>query len=301
MRPNDRTADRTEHRIDETRLAALIELLDDDSEIVGREVLHALDRLGRPARAAVRRAAESGAPRMRPRARRMQLRLARLDQARRLARFVAKAPKAEFDLERALWLLARFDDPTLDVRPYVLALDAMAAEVLRRIEPLPATHARVLELPKYLGGELGYQGEQERYHAPENALLHHALVEKRGLPLTLCAIYLLVARRAGLRAAIVPLPGHVMLRLYGGDKHVIVDPFHEGKVRSEKELLQFLAEHGLPFQPTWFRDADDRSMFARQVGNLRTAYVRRGMHPEAKMLELVSAALEATGVRKARG
>lgn len=277
-----------------TRLRALIELLEDDSPTVGREVLRELDRLGRPARAAVERAARVGSPRLRPRARRAELQLARLAQARRLARH---AVRKELDLERALWLLSRFDDPTLDVRPYMLALDAMAAEVLRRIEALPATHGRVLELAKYLGEELGYRGEQESYHAPENALLHRVLVEKRGLPLTLCAIYVLVARRAGLRAAIVPLPGHVMLRLYGGDKHVIVDPFHEGKVRSERELLKFLAEHGLTFQPTWFRDADERSMFARQVANLRNAYQRRGLEAEAGMLGLVTEALE----RGARG
>jgi regulator of sirC expression with transglutaminase-like and TPR domain len=228
----------------------------------------------------------------------MRLRLARLDQARRLARY---ASRKEVELERALWLLSRFDDPTLDVRPYVLALDAMAAEVLRRIEALPATHGRVLELAKYVGGELGYRGAEEDYHSPENALLHRALVEKRGLPLTLCAIYALVARRAGLRAAILPLPGHVMLKLYGGDKHVIVDPFHEGKTRSERELLAFLAEHGLAFQPTWFRDADDRALIARQVANLRAAYLRRGLRAESSMLGLVDAALERGAKKPVRG
>ncbi|MCC6407609.1 MAG: transglutaminase family protein [Planctomycetes bacterium] len=288
----------TSLRAAQTRISALIELLDDDSAVVGREVLRELDRLGRPARAAVRRASRSGVARVRPRARRMQLLLARLAQARRLARY---AVRKDLDLERALWLLARFDDPALDVRPYVLALDAMAAEVLRRIEALPATHERVLELARYLGGELGYRGEQEDYHAPGNALLPRVIVEKRGLPLSLCALYLMVARRAGLRAAIVPLPGHVMLRLYGGDKHVIVDPFHEGKVRNERELLKFLAEHGLAFQPTWFRDADDRAMFTRQVANLKTAYTRRGMQQEAGMLDLVNAALERGAQKRTRG
>ncbi|MCE9594583.1 MAG: transglutaminase-like domain-containing protein [Planctomycetes bacterium] len=287
----------TSLRPSRTRLSALIELLDDDSPTVGREVLRELDRLGRLGRVAVERASRSGAARLRPRARRMRLLLARLAQARRLAKY---ATRKDIDLERAFWLLSRFDDPTLDVRPFMLALDAMAAEVLRRIEALPATHERVLELAKYLGPELGYRGEQEDYHATDNALLHRAIVEKRGLPLTLCALYVLVARRAGVRAGIVPLPGHVMLRLYGGDKHVIVDPFHEGKVRSERELLKFLAEHGLAFQPTWFRDADDRAMFARHVQNLKTAYTRRGLHQEARMLELVLDALERSGLKLRR-
>ncbi len=215
--------------------------------------------------------------------------LTRLALVRRAARY---ASRTKLDLERGLWLLARFEEPELDIRPYVLALDAMAAEVLRRVDQKPATHERAIVLSQYLGRELGYKGDERDYHDPDNVYLHRAIVRKRGLPLTLSAIYLLVARRAGIHAAIVPLPGHVMLRLYGGDKNVIVDPFHQGAVRNERDLLKFLAEHGLAFQSSWFADADDRTLFRRQTQNLKVSLTRRGMPREARMLDLVIEALD---------
>lgn len=270
-------------------MSALIELMDDPSPIVWTEVKRELLRGGQPAERALARATREGPARGRMRARKLLLELDRARHARRLLRF---ACATELDLERGLWLLARFEEPGLDVRPYVLALDAMAAEVLRRIEKLAPTAERALVLCQYLGRELGYRGDDEDYHHPDNVYLHRAIVRKRGLPLSLCAIYVLVARRAGIQAAIVPLPGHVMLRLYGSDKSVIVDPFHQGAVRTERDCLKFLAENGLAFQSSWFGDASEAAMFGRQTNNLCASYRRRGLLREVELLELVLGALE---------
>lgn len=222
------------------------------------------------------------------RARKMLLDAGRAESARRLARF---ACKREIDLERGLWILSRFEEPELDVRPWVLELDALAAEVVRRTEGRPPTAERALVLCEYLGSERGFEGDDGDYHHPDNVYLHRALARRRGLPLTLAAIYLFVARRAGISAAVMPLPGHVMLRLHGEDRSVIVDPFEGGETRTERDCLKYLAERGLAFEPSWFRDADDASMLLRQTLNLCSSYRRRGLSREARLLGLTLSAL----------
>ena len=110
------------------------------------------------------------------------------------------------------------------------------------------------------------------------------LETRSGLPLSLCAVYLLVARRVGLRASILPLPGHVMLRLHGLRTSRIVDPFHGCRVRSQASLMSYLASHDLGFDPNWFRGASDRSLFLRQVNNLIQTYSERGFPSEIETL-----------------
>lgn len=220
----------------------------------------------------------------------MLLQLGRADVARRLIRLSARE---SVDLERGLWLLSRFEEPALDVRPYSLALDAMAAEVLRRVERAPPGEARCRRLVDYLANELGYRGGESDYHHPDNVYLHRAIVRKRGLPLTLAAIYAAVARRAGMRAALVGLPGHVVLRLHESTRSVLVDPFHRGASLSQRDCMQYLADFGLPFNPRWFDDADDASMLRRQVANLANSLRRRSLAREVELLERVGRALEA--------
>jgi regulator of sirC expression with transglutaminase-like and TPR domain len=264
-------------------------LLEDESSVVQREVRREFERRGREGLPVLARIARHGGPRARAAARSALVHAGREKVARRMVK-LACSPYA--DLERGLLLLSRFEEPGLDLRPYVLAIDAMAAEVLKRLDARTGLASRSKLLADYLGHELGYRGDADDYHHPDNVYLHRAIVRKRGLPLTLCALYLFVARRASIRAAPVALPGHVVLRVYESDgRATLLDPFHGGTPLTDRDCLGYLAQHGLPFEPRWFDDASDLAIWARHVHNLRNSYRQRGLDREVRLLGLVSRAL----------
>ncbi len=267
---------------------SLIQLLDDDSALVRREVRRELELRGDRALPHLARAARRGDARVRARARLLLLQAERQQVARRIARF---ASGARIDLERGLMLLSRFLQPRFDARGTLCALDAMGAEVAQRIERRAPGAERALELARYLGRELGFTGDDQDYHHPDNVYLHRVIERRRGLPLTLSAVYRCVARRAGLTASLVALPGHVVLRLTEIDRHVLIDPFDQGRVISERDCLSYLAGRGLAFRPQWFADAPDAELFERQVRNLRAGHRRRGLSREAEQLDLILGAL----------
>ena len=272
--------------------AALERLFGDPSPTVWRGVRRALEANPRQARPVLQRLARSGAPRARARARRLLLDRGRVEATRRLTGFVLQE---NVTLERGLLLLSRFAHPQLDARPYLAALDAMGAELLRRTDHMPPTLERALCLAQYLGDELGYAGEEGDYHHPDNVYVHRAIERKRGLPLTLAAIYQSVARRAGIEAHLVGLPGHVVLRLVGKDQRALIDPFRGGTELSERDCLAYLAERGLAFQARWFQDASDLDMLERQIRNLGISYRRRGLVRETHLLARVLHALRGRG------
>jgi regulator of sirC expression with transglutaminase-like and TPR domain len=196
------------------------------------------------------------------------------------------------DLERGLYLLARLADPRFDPRPVQRTLDDLARDVARRAAQRTDPLQRARALVEVLGGERGFTGAKLEFHSPEHVHLHRVLDGRRGIPLTLCAIYDAVARRAGLRVGLLPLPGHVLLRLHGGTTSVMVDPYHRGETRSEKDLRRQLAARGLPVQAAWFRDADAGTILRRQVANLARSAEVYGRRGELRDLRLVLAALE---------
>jgi regulator of sirC expression with transglutaminase-like and TPR domain len=283
------------HRRD-GRFRALIRLLGDESPFVWERVRVELAHEGRRARAALRRESGSNDPRSRSRARTLLAELERRAVVRRLCGY---ASRDAIDLERALFLLARYFSPTLDPRPFQQALDAYAAELLERGRNVRHDVERARLLPKYLGEELGFGGTRGEFHNPDNIHLHRVLERRAGMPLSLCSIYLFVARRIGVRAGILPLPGHVMLRVAG----VILDPYDKGHERTERQCRQYVEDNRLPFHPNMLREASDRSMFKRQLQNLARSAERRGLRREAEDLALVLHALDpkATASRTARG
>jgi regulator of sirC expression with transglutaminase-like and TPR domain len=231
---------------------------------------------GRAARPALSRASHAASAAGRVRARALLADLERRPVERRVASYLTRE---RVDLERGLFLLSRVVDPRFDPRPAQRLLDELAREVAKRARARTDPLQRAIALVEVLGVEHGFQGAPDEFHRVDRVLLDRVLATRRGIPLTLCALYASVAARAGLRVGLLPLPGHVLLRLFGDTTSVIVDPYHKGEARSEVELKRQLVARGHGFQPVWFRDADARSMLRRQVANLaRSAelYGRRG-------------------------
>jgi regulator of sirC expression with transglutaminase-like and TPR domain len=206
-------------------------------------------------------------------------------------------------LEKAFFLLARYHEPGLDPRPWQAKLDVMAREVMSRARGLSDPLDRAHVLVAHLGRKLGYGGVAGDFHHPDNVHIHRVIETKHGIPLALCALYIFVGARAGIRVTCLPLPAHVMLRLHGdsldgdspngGSTSRIVDPYYNGKVRTEKECRRYFEQNGLTVKSAWFRDADDTMLLRRQIANLQRSAEVRGLPREKRELALVRRALDA--------
>jgi regulator of sirC expression with transglutaminase-like and TPR domain len=282
-------------RAERARHEVLVELLNDESPAVLAPVRARLIAAGRAALPALRRAARSTDARRRARARAI---LAHGERRRVLRRIAGFALQPDTQLERGLFLLSRLDRSDFDQRPYKKALDAMGSAVRARIAAAQDSPSAPLALAQYLGDELGLVGCDTDFNHPDNVFLHRAIERKRGMPLTLVAIYLLVARRAGLKAAPIALPGRVLLRLYAGPRSLILDPFLGGKARTRQDCVNYLAKHGLVPRPQWFADASDAALFHRHILNLMGSYQARGHTREASELTAIVAGVNRWRARR---
>ena len=267
--------------MDADHIKALVALLGDESPSIFGALRAEFLRLGRRARPALMRATKGACARQRGQARSILL---TLDRERVMRRLLGYAQRDDIDLERALFLLARLERPDLDARPYMRALDAMGAEVKQRMDEVEDESTRAMVLPEYLAGQLGFTGAEEEFTHPDNIHLHRCIERKRGMPLTLTAIYLLVAKRAGITAGAVALPGRVLLRLYLGKRSVLIDPFGGGRARTRRYCLEYLSEHGLVPQVSWFQDASPALLFQRHVLNLMSSCQMRDLNHQSQAL-----------------
>ena len=276
------------------RTAALLELVDDPDPGVWTAVRKSLLGLAgaepRVRRALVRLSA--GAPaRLRIRARELLATVERREIVRRLQRRAARISNEPVCLESSLFLLGRLAAPALDARPYRKALAAMAERVRIRAAERPP-ESRGLALVDVLARDLGYEGDRDDYHHPDNIHLHRVIERKLGLPLTLTALYLSVARRAGISAVGVALPGHVVLRVRDGHASHLVDPFSRGRLLTRRECVRYLTQHHLPGGAASLRDASEGELFARQVRNLEAGFRSRGLTARAREVARVRMLLE---------
>lgn len=130
------------------------------------------------------------------------------------ARFAEVVRSEPVDLGLACLLIGTEVDPGLDHQPWLGELDRLAAAVDRSLPPVEG-------LQKVLAG---FGGDAQDYADLRSSLLHEVLRRRAGLPILLSVVWLEVARRSGMSAYGVGLPGHFIVRI--GETYL--DPFNGG-------------------------------------------------------------------------
>lgn len=194
----------------------------------------------------------------------------------RLARLV-RAPDP--DLAEAALLVCAEAVPDLDVDAQLLRVDALADGLSTSgfVSAGPGHDARAVGA--YLHGKLGFDGDRQDYYHPRNALLTAVLDRRRGLPITLSILYVAVARRVGVHAHGIGLPGHFVAGFGPPGSPVVVDPFNGGRVLERDDMVELVrsATGGLVhFSPDLLQPAPPAAVVRRLLENLTRDYAGRG-------------------------
>jgi regulator of sirC expression with transglutaminase-like and TPR domain len=99
-----------------------------------------------------------------------------------------------------------------------------------------------------------------------------------GLPIILSIIYCAVARRAGLDAVGIGLPGHFIAEFRGTEMCVLVDPFDGGRRLTTDDAKAIVArvtnQAHVELKPHHLQAVSARRTIVRVLENLKMAYVR---------------------------
>ncbi|MCK5178142.1 MAG: transglutaminase family protein, partial [Candidatus Omnitrophica bacterium] len=135
-------------------------------------------------------------------------------------------------LESALSFLSKFltkSDPDLQLKSLLDELACAYKAKFKKSDPV--------RLAKFLFKEKKLRGDENDYYNPENGNLVYVITKKRGIPISLCAVYMLVGMRLGIRIEGCHFPGHFLARIDLDGRKVFVDCFSGGQIVDQKDLL----------------------------------------------------------------
>jgi regulator of sirC expression with transglutaminase-like and TPR domain len=185
--------------------------------------------------------------------------------------------------------IARHQMESASVRETEARIRTLAETVRSRVHG-SQPQALLAHLHNVLFDEEGFIGNNEDYYNPLNSYLPAVLENKRGLPITLCLIYKLVADRLGLNSWGVGLPGHFLIGLDAGDSLMLVDCFAAGRVLTREEAHEQMA---LQFGPEveWsdelLHPVSNRQWLTRMLQNLLNLFGNEDRYADVgAMLEM---------------
>jgi len=276
--------------LSESQWKALVNLLGDDDPSIYQTVREKILSFGENAGEWLRPYRLSNDPILRRRAREIVQHFDRQEADTWFLAFCLKHGE-EFDLEEGIWLLALTQYPEINVEAYRALLDHFAAEIRERIDFSETNKEILTTINNYVFDELGFSGDQESYYDPQNSYLNRVVDRRKGNPINLSLLYLLLARRLELPVAGIGLPGHFICRYQSTSEEIYIDPFHHGKFLTKADCIQYLVSGSHGLQDEFLAPVSTRRMLMRICSNLHQIYSQMELSEETTRLQRYLVAL----------
>ena len=277
-------------RLSDSQRAALISLLADDDPAVYSSVQQKLLSYGPAAHEWLRPYLLSSDPVLRRRASKIVQQCGRQIADNRFLAFCLKQGE-DLDLEQGAWLLAQTQYPDANLEAYRALLDDFAGELRERIVFAPGARGILAAANDFIFGELHFSGNEQNYYEPENSYLNMVVDRRKGNPISLCLVYILLARRLYLPVTGIGLPGHFICRFQTSCEEIYIDCFNHGRLMTKADCIHYLVRGNYDVQDEYLSPLTPRRMLMRMCGNLHRIYFHLQLRDETTRLQRYLVAL----------
>ena len=184
--------------------------------------------------------------------------------------------------EYALHLARILAYPSLDVSVFLSLIDAMGQDVYRILKKggnIPPRPTQIIEkINDHLFNVQKFKSNTDDYYNPLNSYLNIVVERKIGIPITLCILYMRVARSVNFKMYPVNFPGHFLIKhiLEDNSGEIIVDPFNGGRIMDDYSLKALIdqgyPQQNIPLTHALVEKATAAQVVIRMLNNLKGSY-----------------------------
>ena len=187
----------------------------------------------------------------------------------------------ECDLALCALLLAKYDNPEIDIDSYHNEIVRMGDDLLTKVEENTDIQTKISLISKYLFEDNGYHGSRTDYYNQSNSYINEVLDDREGIPITLSIIYIELAKRLGIEVKGLGLPGHFVVFYNKNDERQMIDPFENGKILTKADADAIVKDYDRTKTSEDYEAADNKSIIQRMLYNLKGISIDNKQYKDA--------------------
>jgi regulator of sirC expression with transglutaminase-like and TPR domain len=180
------------------------------------------------------------------------------------------------DLLEGLWAIATYQYPELSLEDLREKIQEIYVRVWTNFQEKLHPYDEVRIINNILFDEIRFMANVKNFHSPSNSMLNAVLESKRGNPISLCMIYLLVAQKLKMPVYGVNLPNHFILMYKSATHSFYINAFNKGLVFSKEDIDNYISQLKLESQPKFYEPCTNLDIIRRVLRNLYLAFEQLG-------------------------
>jgi regulator of sirC expression with transglutaminase-like and TPR domain len=180
------------------------------------------------------------------------------------------------DLLEGMWLISTYQYPDIDILKLRNEIDRIYEEAKQEVRLDVHPYDQVKFLNSVIFSRNKFSANTKNFHSPSNSLLNVVLESKKGNPISLCVIYLLVAQRLGLPVYGVNLPNLFILTFKTPEIQFYINAFNRGIIFSRADLENYVSHLNINPIDIFFEPCTNLAIIKRVLRNLIVAFEKIG-------------------------
>lgn len=191
------------------------------------------------------------------------------------------------DLLEGLWLVATYQYPDLDIDELKQEVHQLYTEVWREFSQdlLPFDQVRIMN--SVLFNKFKFRANTKNFHSPANSMINAVLESKKGNPISLCAVYLLIAKKMEIPVYGVNLPNLFILKYQSEDNEFYINAFNKGLIFSRDDIDNYLDHLNIPPQDIFYEPCSHLDIVLRSMRNLIVSFEKLGDYHKSDEIKVV--------------
>lgn len=210
-----------------------------------------------------------------------------LQYARLQERLVDWIENKQDDLLFGMWVIATYLYPDLELDTLKEQIENLFYEVWKQIKNDTDEFEKIGILNDVLYTQYHFSSNTKNFHSPNNSMINMVLEQKKGNPISLAVVYLLVSQRLRIPVFGVNLPKLFVLTYRSSEEIFYLNTNNRGQIFHHEDISKFIEELKIPPKNEYYEPCSHLDIIVRVLRNLEQSYTKLNDKDRVKDIRLL--------------
>ncbi len=195
------------------------------------------------------------------------------------------------DLLEGMWIIASYQYPDLSLEKLKTEIEQIFYEVWIEFKPDMHPTDQIKVLNSVIFDKLRFGPNTKNFHSAANSMLNIVLETRKGNPISLCTIYMLIAQKLGLPIYGVNLPNLFVLTYKSEVVQFYINVFNRGLVFYKADIDNYIGQLNLKTSEIFYNPCTNIDIIKRVLRNLALSFEKTSDTEKLKEIEALMASI----------
>lgn len=175
------------------------------------------------------------------------------------------------DLLEGAWIISTYRYPEYSFSDLKMDMDQIYFDIWARFRDNIHPMDQIKTINGVFFEELKFGANTKNFHSENNSFINQVIESRKGNPISLCMIYMMVAQRLGLPVYGVNLPNLFVLTYESKQIQFYINVFNRGLIFNKVDIDNYLAQLNLEPNDIYYKPCTNIEIIRRVIRNLIVA------------------------------